>query len=967
MRYTGNGMKEENTILVVSNNKERFTQVAGLNLDARCLIVQAKNEKDAAEILSKFPCHLCVLDDTIFHDDAGNSIEHLHKISPETEFIIMSQTLPKTTDEANNQIEGTTVLPADISSEVLKFTIMNLLRYQALKESHLKTHKKYAQIFENTKDGIVSVSLEGEIREFNRAFQDIVGYTNEELKGMNFFDLTPVHWHDFEWQLLEKQVRVHGYTDLYEKEYIRKDGSVIPIEVSAHLSTDNQGNPIGYWAFVRNISKRKKSEAVLRQQLKEVTILQDLTSAGTKAIDIDELLKQTTKILGDSLYPENFGIFIYDGDRDVLRRHYSYQTDIENDKLTGIEINIQNGIIGRAFRSGQSQCISDVSQDPDYLEGYDLSKSEIAVPIFIDSDIYGVINAESPIPGRFTEEDERLLNSMANQISTSIAKIQYYTAQKQQAKEIRTLYETAIATASITDTDTLYQEIYEHVVDLFPLDTFSIVEYDAHDETVKIAFVMENGEPMKEWENSSFEREKSGLIGWVIREQKPYMAADLQAEKPPVPSPSSNPPARSWLGVPLIAKGQPVGGVSVQSFNANAFNANHQRLLESLAALLAGVVASARLIEHSQNQISRLEALHDIDLVINSSMNLQVTLNILLDQVIEKLQVDAAVILLLNPSTNMLEYTASRGFRTQEIKNYAIQMGEEINGKNAMERHLIEALNLADETQFSYTNLMQQEQFVSYYSVPLIAKGQVKGVLDIFNRSLLNPDDEWFNFLETLGGQAAIAIDNTRLLEELHLSNTELRLAYDRTLEGWSKALDLRDKETEGHTQRVIDMTLQIAKVMGVPDKTLVHIRRGALLHDIGKMGIPDAILLKPGPLSKDEWEIMRMHPVYAYDLLYPIKHLGPALDIPYAHHEHWDGSGYPRQLAGENIPLAARIFAVVDVWDALTSDRPYRSAWSAKKTINYIKAQRGTYFDPQIVDIFTTLIKNEIFSSNKT
>jgi len=555
---------------------------------------------------------------------------------------------------------------------------------------------------------------------------------------------------------------------------------------------------------------------------------------------------------------------------------------------------------------------------------------------------------------------------MANQVSTSIAKIQYHSAQKQRTKEISALYETAIATTSITDMEILYKKIYEHVIDLFPLDTFSIVESDPYDESVKIAFVVENGERMKEWEGAHFAREESGLIGRVIRDQKPYLVYDLQTDKPPIKIPSSDPPARSWLGVPLISKGNAVGGVSVQSFQPHVFAENHRRLLESLAALLAGVIASARLIEHSQNQIARLEALHDIDLVINSCMNLQVTLNILLDQVIEKLQVDAAVILLFNPATNMLEYSASHGFRTQAIKNYAIEIGDGISGKTAMERHLIQALNLMDETQFPYVDLMQQEQFISYYSVPLIAKGQVKGVLDIFNRSLLNPDDEWFNFLETLGGQAAIAIDNTQLLEELHLSNTALRLAYDKTLEGWSKALDLRDKETEGHTQRVVDMTLQIANVLGVPESEQVHIRRGALLHDIGKMGIPDAILLKPGPLSKSEWKIMRLHPKYAYDLLYPIKHLRPALDIPYAHHEHWDGTGYPRQLKGDSIPLAARIFTVVDVWDALTSDRPYRSAWSAKKTIDYIQEQSGKYFDPRIVDVFITLVKNELFTSQR-
>ena len=194
----------------------------------------------------------------------------------------------------------------------------------------------------------------------------------------------------------------------------------------------------------------------------------------------------------------------------------------------------------------------------------------------------------------------------------------------------------------------------------------------------------------------------------------------------------------------------------------------------------------------------------------------------------------------------------------------------------------------------------------------------------------------------------------------------ELTLAYVTTLDGWSKALDLSDKETEGHTQRVVEMTLHIDHVLGIHEEELIHIRRGALLHDIGKMGIPDSILLKPGPLTDDEWEIMHRHPVYSYEMLYPIVYLRPALDIPYCHHERWDGAGYPRKLKGEEIPLTGRIFAVVDVWDALTSDRPYRKAWTAKKALDYIQSQRGKHFDPQIVDIFMTLVKSELINHQK-
>jgi putative nucleotidyltransferase with HDIG domain len=194
------------------------------------------------------------------------------------------------------------------------------------------------------------------------------------------------------------------------------------------------------------------------------------------------------------------------------------------------------------------------------------------------------------------------------------------------------------------------------------------------------------------------------------------------------------------------------------------------------------------------------------------------------------------------------------------------------------------------------------------------------------------------------------------LVKDVQRVNAELSLAYDSTIEGWSRALDLRDKETEGHSQRVTEMTLQLARAMGVSEEELIHIRRGALLHDIGKMGVPDQILLKPDKLTDDEWVIMRKHPVYAYELLTPIPYLRPALDIPHCHHEKWDGTGYPRGLKGEQIPFAARLFALIDVVDALRSDRPYRKGWPEERVIEHIRAQSGTHFDPRVVEAFLQL-----------
>ena len=193
-------------------------------------------------------------------------------------------------------------------------------------------------------------------------------------------------------------------------------------------------------------------------------------------------------------------------------------------------------------------------------------------------------------------------------------------------------------------------------------------------------------------------------------------------------------------------------------------------------------------------------------------------------------------------------------------------------------------------------------------------------------------------------------------LQEAH---SQLLSAYEATIEGWSHAMDLRDKETEGHSRRVAELTVRMARAMGMTEDEIIHVRRGALLHDMGKLGVPDSILHKPDKLTAEEWVIMRQHPQFAYNMLNGIDYLRQALDIPYSHHEKWDGTGYPRGLKGEVIPLAARLFAVVDVWDALLSDRPYRKGWAAEETIEYIRGQAGSHFDPQVVEKFLDIIGN--------
>ncbi|MBI3242882.1 MAG: GAF domain-containing protein [Chloroflexi bacterium] len=454
-----------------------------------------------------------------------------------------------------------------------------------------------------------------------------------------------------------------------------------------------------------------------------------------------------------------------------------------------------------------------------------------------------------------------------------------------------------------------------------------------------------------------------GITGYVAASGEIYITNDLPHDPVAVILPAEAErlsALSSGISLPLLAQEHIIGVIHIWMREQRDFTEREVRLLIAIAEMAGNAIHRATLYEQTEQRLQRLTALHAIDLAISASLDLHLTLNVLLNQITAQVGMKAAAVLLFNPYTQTLEYAARHGFRTGVLRPPVWRLGEGYVGRAALERCILSIPDVSAapaDLEQSEIQMLASEGFLAYYAVPLVTKGQVKGVLEIFHHSPLASDAEWLDFLETLAGQAAIAIDNIVLFNDLQRSNVELAQAYDSTLEGWARALELRDKETEGHTRRVTELTLRLALAMGLPDAELVHVRRGALLHDIGKMGIPDSILLKPGPLTGVEWGIMRRHPTYAYEMLSPIAYLRPALDIPYCHHEKWDGAGYPRGLKGEQIPLAARIFAVVDVWDALCSDRPYRKAWPLEQVREHIRSLTGAHFDPQVAQVFLGII----------
>ncbi|MBI3243504.1 MAG: GAF domain-containing protein [Chloroflexi bacterium] len=420
---------------------------------------------------------------------------------------------------------------------------------------------------------------------------------------------------------------------------------------------------------------------------------------------------------------------------------------------------------------------------------------------------------------------------------------------------------------------------------------------------------------------------------------------------------------RTVMAAVMLRGSQLIGTLDVLTLGQQRyFTAEEMSLLQSLATQAAQAVANARLYSDSLHRMENLVALYSSAQKLTLGLNLQELAEDVVRTCVNAFNVQLAWLGRAEPD-GRVRSLAHFPEHVRHPSQINVRWDDSPQGQGPSGRAIrngfpvvIADLNNEVETMLWRTALVQG--FQTSAAFPLINRDRPFGVLNLYSDQAGFFTPERVQFLQSFVNQAAAALENARLLAEAERNANELALAYDSTLEGWSNFLDLKDRETEGHSRRVTEMTLRLAQAMGIHDATmLLHIRRGALLHDIGKMGIRDAVLLKAGDLSVEEWVEMRRHPMYAYNILSPITFLRPALDIPYCHHEHWDGSGYPRGLKGEQIPLAARIFAVADVWDALRSDRPYRKGWPEEKVYAELRAGAGTHFDPQVVEAFLKLV----------
>ncbi len=774
---------------------------------------------------------------------------------------------------------------------------------------------KLREAVETSGEVIFMTDRDGLITFVNPEFTRLYGYTAEEVIGKTTprilkSDSVKPEEYALLWQSILKKQVVKG--ELVDK---TKDGRLLTIESSINPILDDGGNIAGFLAIQRDISERKRAGEALRQSERSLTEAQRLGQLGSWDWDA-----KTDVITWSEEYCHVYG-FDPTWPSPGYEEHLKAYTSESAARL--------DAAVKQSIQTGETYELDLEQARPDGMRRWVTARGECKR------------DAQGQIVGlRGTAQD--------------------ITERKQREVELQAIAAVSAALRTAPSRAEMLPIILDQLLALLYADGAALAMRDPA-----------GGDTVVEGARGEFAQglrarlaPGEGVSGVVIASGKPFVTSDIRKETG-LTLRRTFKTVRAVACVPLVVQDQIIGAVWVG--RQSAISADEVRLLTAIADIAANAIHRETLHEQTVRQVARLQALRAIDQAISGSFDLRMTLNVVLEQAAAQLQVDAAAVLLLNPYTQTLEYAAGRGFRTRDIERTRVRLGEGQAGRAALDRMTISDFGLQNadfgndlpqSAIHTQSAQLEAEGFVVHIAAPLVAKGQVRGVLEVFQRAPLNPDPDWLSFFETLAGQAAIAIDNLQLFDNLQRSNVELSLAYDATIEGWSHALDLRDKETEGHTLRVTGITLRLAQAMGVGDAELVHLRRGALLHDIGKMGVPDGILRKPGPLTDDEWAIMRQHPQHAHDMLSPISYLRLALDIPYCHHERWDGSGYPRGLKGEQIPLAARLFAVVDVWDALRSDRPYRAAWPEEKVIEHIKAGSGSHFDPKVVEAFLKVME---------
>jgi PAS domain S-box-containing protein/putative nucleotidyltransferase with HDIG domain len=797
-----------------------------------------------------------------------------------------------------------------VSNAEQEYTPQDVLRLSLFMDGAWKGARRFemeervrlqAAALESAANAVVITDPQGSIEWVNPAFTRSTGYTLEEVLGRNPRILQSgqhdqVFYHHLWTTLLAGQVW-HG-----EMINRRKDGSLILEDVVITPLRGGDGQIHHFIAIRQDITARRAAEQAARESEQRFQVIADSAPVMIWMTDA------------------NGGVAYFNRTWQEFTGHFQDE-DLFFGWTDGLHPDEREAVLNEYLRY--------VEKHEPYTFVYRLRRA--------DGEYRWLRETGAP---RFSPTSEFL-----GFVGTCFD----ITEQRQHEQLLQTIASISQALTHAVNAQSVYTILLDEVMRLLDVEAAAVEMITPDDGRIITTAAAGIWQPL----SASAVSPVGAVSARVLADGKPFLNNDLPS-RPDLFRADLCEDCRAAASAPLEVDYQRLGVLSIGSLRP--IQAEKLGLLVAVAEIAAGVIYRDELYQRIERNVSRLGALRIIDSAIIEGLEFKKVMRVILEQTTHQMRADAAAIFLFNQRTSTLEYSADYGFWTRKIERVLMRLGESHAGQAALKRSTLIFNNLEEHRANIRPFMLDEEKFVTQVVSPLSAKGELIGALELFFRADFQPGTDWLADLQVFANQTAIAISSILNFEALQQSNRELNIAYEATIEGWSRAMDLRDKETENHTLRVTELTLKLAQIMGFRDEEMIHLRRGALLHDIGKLGVPDSILLKEGALTAQEWEQMRRHPQFAYEMLYPIEYLRPAMHIPYCHHEKWDGTGYPRGLRGEEIPLEARIFAVVDVFDALTSDRPYRPAWTREKAIAYIREQSGQHFDPLVVNAFLGL-----------
>jgi PAS domain S-box-containing protein len=859
----------------------------------------------------------------------------------------------------------------------------------ALRESHEQLNR----ILENLQDAYFQVDISGKLAIVNPAAVKMYGYGSiDEMIGKPAETLYAKK-SDRE-PLIDELQRSSRVTD-WSCIGLRKDGTEFWVSMNVQFLFDEKGQVVGTEGVVRDISERRKAEDALSES-------QALTTA---------IMNSTSDLIW-SVNPETFGLQTFNRGLDdyfLKDRGIQIRVGMQPEDLfpPGEFVDQWNGFYQRALREGR------------FTEEYDAFTGLLILQLTFnllqrDGQIFGIsvfgkdITERGRAEQQLRESTERLreaqrLSHIGNwELDLSTNKLiwsdEIYQILEIDPAKCDATYEALFNAIHPEDRESVNKAYVSSDITKTP---FSI-EHRLLMPDGRIKFVHERCETFydsrgkllnsigtiqditerkhaeeKNWQSEKKYRElfqinKDGIAIYLIN---PYGPPGMFVEVNDAAPKMLGYTKEEWLQIspiklePQITQEEFLsrrfdletnGIVNYETIN---FHKNGQQVfLEVTAQLIQyegkpAVMTIARDVSERKQREKELQAIASLAAALRTAPTRADILPVIMEQICYLLNSETVSVEIIDPKTNESVTEVACGVWAPVI-GFRQPPGTGLNAVISETRKPFLNNNLKDESRLVAPSDYVEKSILAGAGVPLIAQNQLIGFLWMGRKKDI--DESEVRLLASVADMAANAIHRATLHEQTQKDAANLAQAYDTTLEGWAHALELRDHETEGHSRNVVTMTVALARNMGINIDNLENIKRGALLHDIGKIGVPDSVLLKPGTLNEREWEIMRRHPEYGYDLIKQIDYLRPVLDIPYCHHEKWDGSGYPRGLKGEDIPIEARIFAIVDVWDALTTDRPYRKAWSYEQSYEHIKEQAGKHFDPRVVKAFLEMLDSQ-------